>query len=174
MNNKQEKTKRERSPRIGLVLLGAAIASLVVIGTTATMPTAAATTTSEITITATCELANLSSGGRAIEVEFNREGGDPDATYFEKISDSSGRVIGERSTRGGDTGTAFAPATPGETYTMEIRAEGPDGEVVATESVTCPELTELFSNQGECIEEVQDPSFRGLTKNDCKNAFKKR
>jgi hypothetical protein len=137
------------------------------------MPRTATATTSELTVTGTCEFAPLEGRGEALEAAFEAEGEDPDVTYFLKISDSSGRTITEGSARG-NVGTGFAPAKAGETYTLEVREGSSSGELVATGSVTCPELTELFSNQGTCIEAVQDGSVTGITKQQCKTAFKGR
>lgn len=82
----------------------------------------------------------------------------------------------------------FVPVQPGTQFTFYLYQDrdnnlstvGPEeDELVATETITCgsppdpePPLTEQFKNQGQCIASANASPNLGITKEDCKEAFK--
>jgi hypothetical protein len=66
----------------------------------------------------------------------------------------------------------------GQEYTLQVVYDDIildliDVEVIASKTVTCPlPLIEQFENQGQCIREANTNPSSGITKEDCKAAFK--
>lgn len=115
-----------------------------------------------------------------------------DATDFRvwydlQVLDSSGNTLHYLRAVPSDSQFQFSEGIqPGEQYTanlwrIETLSDGTlvSEEVVLTENATCesppdpePPLTEQFKNQGQCIAHANANPNSGITKEDCKDAFK--
>ena len=105
-------------------------------------------------------------------------------SYYYQILDSSGIVLYntpfEIFVSGEGGGGLTFPAAPGETYTFNLYQD-PDNdfstvgveqdELIASKTVTCPDYTDLFSNQGQCIKFVKTNPGGVITKSGCQEEF---
>jgi hypothetical protein len=108
---------------------------------------------------------------------------DPDVgdslTYSFSILDNGLGTISDHTGASDPTATYEAPSDVSSDQTVTIQVEVSDGnggtdtataEILVTDNPP-PPLTELFSNQGQCIREANTNPDSGITRQDCQEAF---
>lgn len=178
-SQKEEPEKRKAMRMVSfLVLTSALILSFV--AAVQLSVSAAYGQNSAITVTGNCEF--IPNNGTFL-LQFNVQGSDSTKQYYYQVVDSDGDALYTRA----DTDTLGASFTfargdvPPDHYTFNLY-EDLNGnfdpttiesdELIASGSVTCPTLADVFKNQGQCIQFVNTNPKSEISKDDCKAAFK--
>jgi hypothetical protein len=123
-------------------------------------------------------------------INWQASGLNPDLHYSFGVFDSNDQFLVSSGNRGAEMILFFESGnfagyhpiggvTLGEEYTVHLSDDTHLDLVLLDEaSITCsapeeePDLTEIFPNQGQCIAEANTNPNSGITKEDCKAAFK--
>jgi hypothetical protein len=178
------KTRKTKKPQPHLFALLASVLVLSSVSVAQLVANSNAYAQSTVTVTGTCGIMQEpESSNRNLFARIQARVDEPQTPYYEQILDSSGTVLrsGLLGTGPGVAGTDIQfPAQPGETYTYNLYQDTDDDfstvgveedELVASETVTCPSYTDLFRNEGQCINFVRTYPGGAITKSGCQEAF---
>jgi len=131
---------------------------------------------STATVTGRCGVEEPPDGGNLNLLASFDIGPLDQGSYYYQILDSSGAVLYNTAfeifVSGEGGGGLTFPAVPGETYTFNLYQVGVEqDELIATKTVTCPDYTDLFSNQGQCIKFVKTNPGGVITRSGCQEEF---
>jgi hypothetical protein len=133
------------------------------------------------TVTGSCELDSHGS----LDLSFHMTGKPFPTRYYYQLLDSSGTVL-DTDPSGGSIDEfsgftySYTAAKLGGQYTLNLyedvdndfpAAGVEEDEHVASDTVTCPSYTDLFSNKGQCLKYARTHSGGIITKSGCQEAF---
>jgi hypothetical protein len=136
-----------------------------------------AQSSSDLTVTASCYFIDT----HGLVLDYTVRGVEPfPPAYYYQLLDSSGAVI-DTSIITTDLGGSLQDPKSGEEYSLNVYQDVnnnyqtvgvEEDELVASTTTTCPSYTELFRNQGECIQFAREHPFAGsITRERCQEAF---
>ena len=179
-NKKNKKIIRRKATSFAL------LASVLVLSSVATVQLATSNAYAQSsggpTVTGSCHFDD----SHGLVTDFDVRGGEPFPTlYYGQLLDSSGIVLntGLITFESSDSLYSLSLQTPesGEEYTFNLYQDVnnnyqgeevvEENELVASATTTCPSYTELFSNQGQCMQFAKDHPFGSITKRGCQEAF---
>jgi hypothetical protein len=176
-STKKQKTTTPAATRMIASFALLTVSVLVLSSFAATQLTASnAYAQSTATVTGRCGVEEPPDGGNLNLLASFDIGPLDQGSYYYQILDSSGAVLYNTTfeifVSGEGGGGLTFPAVPGETYTFNLYQVGVEqDELIATKTVTCPDYTDLFSNQGQCIKFVKTNPGGVITKSGCQEEF---
>jgi hypothetical protein len=178
LNNSSQNKKEQKTT--SLVVLASALILSSVTAVQVVTSNAYAQSSSP-TVTGTCELERLpgEEAGTHLVTTFTVSGTEPSPTrYYHELLDSDGdrissggAISGEFCFGGGEQG-GERTFNLYQDFDGDFETEGIESdELVASDTITCPSYTELFSNQGLCIRHANANPGGTITRSGCQEAF---